>query len=448
MISSLLIVHGPTGGMIAYRDFVPEISKQVQSIFTNYILIDSGTEHPPIFSVKGLTICYITHTDCYLIAASSNSEDTNAATMFSILHSLVTVLDTFLDGFTNARKLELNIAVVMRVLAECSSNGRVFNFDMSFLQNVARPTQVYDVSRSTGSVITKKVAFHPSLHWSREKPAPLTSYDENEIEFTIHERADVVVDLTSNKIVSCVVLGTVNAVVHLINPTEIAVTLSDNVIISQSPLNKQGKGGGIASQSSVELCDVQLHRSVNIPKFHISKQILFTPVEEEFKLLSYRLNKVDSAPIICILSDKSNPQRPLEREYCLKLETLYPSRVISKQIVVSVPVMVNIDTPKLQTRRGIMKYCPHEQVVKWVLESIPGKQIFKSSLSFGVPSKPKDQLGQEVTFLRPIVIEYEIPHHQISGLDIDKCIIGGDVLLDINIARSLTGMVVIRHTTV
>lgn len=448
MISSLLIIHGLTGDMVAYRDFVPEISKRVQGIFTNYILIDPGAEYPPIFSMEGLDICYIKHADCYLVAASNSSEDTNAATMFSILHSLVTTLDTFLDGFTNTRKLELNIVVVMRVLAECSSNGRVFNFDTCFLQNIARPTQVYDTSRSTGSVIVKKTTFHPSSHWSREKPVPLASYDENEIEFTISERADVVVDLTSNKVESCVVLGTVNAVVHLVNSTEVTVTLPDNVTINQSPLSKQGKGGNVTSQSPVELCDVQLHRCVDIPKFHITKKIVFTPVEEEFRLFSYRLNKVESAPIICIITNKSSPQRPLEREYYLKLETLYPSRVISKQIVVSVPVMMNIDSPKLQTRRGIMKYCPHEQVVKWILESLPGKQIFKASLSFGVPSKLKDQLGQDVTFLRPIVIEYDIPHYQISGLDIDRCTIDEDTVVDVDITKSLAGMVVIRHTTV
>lgn len=90
------------------------------------------------------------------MAASSTNADINSATAFSILHSLVTVLDTFLDGFTSARKLELNIVVVLRVLAECSSNGQIFNFDLSFLQNLARPTQVYDTSRSTGVSLSEK----------------------------------------------------------------------------------------------------------------------------------------------------------------------------------------------------------------------------------------------------------------------------------------------------
>lgn len=448
MISSLLIIHGLTGGMVAYRDFIPEASKKVQSIFSNHILIDPGAEHPPIFSMEGFTICYIKHADCYLVAVSSSDADINAATIFSTLHSLAAVLDTFLDGFTNARKLELNIVAVMRVLAECSSNGQVFNFDMSFLQNLARPTQIYDTSRSTGSVVTRKTTFHPSPIWSHERPAPLASYDENEIEFNISERADVVVDLTSNKVESCVVLGSVGAVVHLINSPEITVTLPDNISISQAPLCKQGKSGGVQPQASIELCDVQLHRSVDIAKFHINKKLVFTPVEEQFRLFSYRLNKVDSAPILCIITNRSSPQRPLEREYHLKLETLYPSRIISKRIVISVPVMVNIDSPKLQTRRGIMKYCPHEQVVKWVLESIPGKQIFKALLSFGVPSRSRDQLGHEVTSIRPVVIEYEVPYYQISGLDIDKCTVDADYTPDISITRSLTGMVVIRHTIV
>ncbi|ESU36743.1 Adaptor protein complex, medium subunit family protein [Giardia duodenalis] len=448
MISSLLIIHGLTGGMVAYRDFVPEASKKVQGIFTNHILINLDAEHSPLFSVEDLNICYIKHTDCYLVAASSTNADINSATAFSILHSLVTILDTFLDGFTSARKLELNIVVVLRVLAECSSNGQIFNFDLSFLQNLARPTQVYDTSRSTGSVVVRKTTFHPSPVWSHERPAPLTSYDENEIEFTISERADVVVDLTGNKVESCVVLGAVNATVHLVNSPEITATLSDNVNISQVPSSKQAKGVAAQSQASIELCDVQLHRSVDIAKFHIAKKLVFVPVEEEFRLFSYRLNKVDSAPILCIVTNRSNPQKPLEREYHLKLETLYPSRIISKQIVISVPVMMNIDSPKLQTRRGIMKYCPHEQVVKWILESLPGKQIFKALLNFGVPSRHKDQLGCDATSLRPIVIEYTIPYHHISGLNIDKCVVDADYSPEVTVTKSLTGMVVIKHTIV
>jgi Adaptor complexes medium subunit family len=93
----------------------------------------------------------------------------------------------------------------------------------------------------------------------------------------------------------------------------------------------QGRGG-----RAVDLEDIKFHQCVRLTQFDENRQIVFTPPDGEFQLMSYRLSQLDLTPPFWI--DCQQEHHGTSRiEYLVKIRSQFKQKVQAQSVEVSVP---------------------------------------------------------------------------------------------------------------
>lgn len=105
------------------------------------------------------------------------------------------------------------------------------------------------------------------------------------------------------------------------------------------PTELQGRGG-----QAVDLEDIKFHQCVRLTQFDENRQIVFTPPDGEFTLMSYRLSQLELTPPFWI--DCQQEKHGTSRiEYLVKIRSQFKQKVQAQSVEVSVPCPANCRNP-------------------------------------------------------------------------------------------------------
>lgn len=130
--------------------------------------------------------------------------------------------------------------------------------------------------------------------------------------------------------------------------------------------------------------DVSFHQCVRLSRFESDKIISFIPPDGEFELMTYRLN-TQIKPLIWIeaVVDKHQHSRI---EYMIKARSQFKQRSMANNVVISIPVPPDVDSPKFKASVGKVQYAPDRNVIVWKIKQFPGGKDFVMRAHFGLPS--------------------------------------------------------------
>jgi AP-1 complex subunit mu len=94
----------------------------------------------------------------------------------------------------------------------------------------------------------------------------------------------------------------------------------------------------------VDLEDIKFHQCVRLTQFDENRQIVFTPPDGEFTLMSYRLSQLELTPPFWI--DCQQETHGTSRiEYLVKIRSQFKQKVQAQSVEISVPCPANCRNP-------------------------------------------------------------------------------------------------------
>jgi AP-1 complex subunit mu len=141
----------------------------------------------------------------------------------------------------------------------------------------------------------------------------------------------------------------------------------------------------------------------------------FHSPDGQFQLLSYRLSRTVTKPVIWVeaIIDQHKRSRV---EYLVKARSQFKSACTANNVVILVPVPPDVDSPKFRTNRGSVEYVPSKNAIMWTISKFEGGREFLLRAHFGLPSTTNEEPNEESK--RPIVVRFEIPYFTLSGIQV------------------------------
>jgi len=140
--------------------------------------------------------------------------------------------------------------------------------------------------------------------------------------------------------------------------------------------------------------------------------IMFIPPDGEFDLMTYRLT-AEIKPLFAIeaMVDSHAHSRI---EYLIKVRSQFKPRSVANNVVITIPVPPDADSPKFRTSTGTAVYDPAKDAILWTIKQYPGGKEFLLRAHFGLPSVD----AEEEVAKPPIGLQFEIPYFTVSGIQV------------------------------
>eukprot|EP00892_Ulva_mutabilis_P005767 jgi/Ulvmu1/3562/UM166_0016.1 len=227
-------------------------------------------------------------------------------------------------------------------------------------------------------------------------------YQRNEVFLDCIEQFNLMVN-SKGVIVHSELKGTLQMKAYLSGMPECKLGLNDKTMFS-----RQGRGG-----RSVDLEDIKFHQCVRLTQFDENRQIVFTPPDGEFSLMSYRLSQLELTPPFWI--DCQKEQHGSSRiELLIKIRSQFKQKVQAQSVEVAVPCPPDIRNPVTKQNAGSCAYDATEDCLRWTIKNFPSDKEFFLRANLHLPSVKSEETitGRGP----PIRVTFEIPYNVPSGL--------------------------------
>ena len=147
---------------------------------------------------------------------------------------------------------------------------------------------------------------------------------------------------------------------------ELRLGLNDKVIFNhQSNTTGQSISSGSGGKT-IEMEDVKFHQCVRLSRFENDRTISFIPPDGEFELMSYRLN-TPVKPLIwvdCKIVNFSSSRI----EIIVKARAQFKKKSAANNVEIVIPVPEDVDSPKVKTTAGGVKWHPEKSAIIWKIK--------------------------------------------------------------------------------
>merc|ERR1711862_1017703 len=152
---------------------------------------------------------------------------------------------------------------------------------------------------------------------------------------------------------------------------------------------------------------------VRLAKFETDRTISFIPPDGAFELMSYRLN-TQVKPLIRIEAIVKRHQRS-RLEYTLKARSQFKERSIANNVIITIPVPNDVDSPKFKATLRKVQYKPELDALVWKIKQFQGGRELMLVASFGLPSISDEENPDDRP---PVKVSFEIPYFTVSGIQV------------------------------
>eukprot|EP00124_Ichthyophonus_hoferi_P000112 Ihof_evm2s4 gene=Ihof_evmTU2s4 len=393
MLSCLYILDFK-GKVLIARNYRGDIPMQVIDSFLPMIVEreEEGKEDCPIIVSDNVTFIYIKYQNVYIVATSR--KNANCALILVFLHKMVQVLKEYFKE-VQEESIRDNFVIIYELFDEIMDFGYPQTTETKILQEyITQESHKLQVEASK-----PPMAVTNAVSWRSEG----VKYKKNEVFLDVIESVNLLTSANGN-ILQCEVVGSVKMRVFLSGMPELRLGLNDKVLFGNTGRNPKGK--------AVELEDVKFHQCVRLSRFENDRTISFIPPDGEFELMSYRLSN-QMKPLIWIeaVVEKHSRSRV---EYLIKAKSQFKRRSTASNVIVTIPVPSDADTPKFKTSVGTVKYAPEKNAIVWHIKQFQGGKEFTLRAHFGLPSIERDEQEGKP----PIQVTFEIPYFTTSGIQV------------------------------
>lgn len=307
----------------------------------------------------------------------------------NILVKLLKIVSSIINLFRD------NFVIIYELFDEMMDYGFPQVTDHKLLQDyITQESFRTERASKTLSTVTNVVSWRPEG----------IVYKKNEIFLDIIEKLNLQIAANGN-IISSDIIGNVHVKSNLSGMPELKLGLNDKLMLENSTTGSKAR--------AIEMEDVRFHQCVRLAKFETDRTISFIPPDGEFELMNYRIN-TQVKPLIWV--EASVHRKSSRINYIVNMKSNFRSRLIANDVVISVPVPSDVDSPIFKTSIGNCKYAPEKDCMNWNIKQLYGGKQYSMEAQFGLPSVEKEE--NEEMKSRPISVEFEIPYFAISGVQV------------------------------
>jgi len=347
----------------------------------------------PVFEEDGVTYVFIKLNDIYMLATTSHNANATMILMF-----LYRSANVFKEYFKRIEEESItdNFVIIYELFDEMMDFGCPQTTESKILQEY-----ITQESYKLDDDVRPPPALTNAVSWRGED----IYYKKNEVFLDVTESVNLLVNANGNVLHSEIV-GAINMKTKLSGMPELRLGLNDRVQFG-------GAGAGVGGQKAIEMEDVNFHQCVRLSKFETDKTISFIPPDGKFELMSYRLN-TQVKPLIKVEAIVKRHQRS-RLEYTLKARSQFKQRSVANNVVITIPVPNDVDSPKYKCSMGKVSYKPELDALVWTIKQFQGGRELMLVASFGLPSISDEENPDDRP---PVKVQFEIPYFTVSGIQV------------------------------
>jgi len=397
MVASAIFILDLKGKVLISRNYRGDIPIRKIEKFMPLVLAAEEEEQTlsPILSTEdGVNFLYVKHNNLYLLAMTK--KNSNAVTILLFLHKLIEVFKEYFKVLEE-ESIRDNFVIIYELLDEMMDFGYPQTTESKILQEY-----ITQESHQMEVQVRPPVAVTNAVSWRSEG----IKYRKNEVFLDVIESVNLLVNSNGN-VLRSEILGSIKMKCFLSGMPELRLGLNDKVMFETAGKNATSKG------KAIEMEDVKFHQCVRLSRFENNRTISFIPPDGEFELMSYRLS-TQVKPLIwteVIVQTHSGSRI----EYQIKAKAQFKRRSTANNVIISVPVPEDADTPKFKCSMGSASYAPEKNAIVWTIKQFQGGKEFVLRAHFGLPSVKNEDENQKKP---PISVKFEIPYFTTSGIQV------------------------------
>eukprot|EP01095_Lingulamoeba_sp_RSL-Kostka_P003221 TRINITY_DN1416_c0_g1_i1.p1 TRINITY_DN1416_c0_g1~~TRINITY_DN1416_c0_g1_i1.p1 ORF type:complete len:423 (-),score=129.58 TRINITY_DN1416_c0_g1_i1:166-1434(-) len=387
---SAIFVLDKKGKILINRNYRGDVPMSCAERFIARILEEEDLNITPVSHEDGVTYVYITYNNLYLLAVTP--KNANAAMIIVMLYKLVEVFKSYF-GTVEEESIRDNFVIVLEILDEIADFGLPQTFTPSILKEyITQESYKLEVVKPPPAVTN-------AVSWRKEG----IKYKKNEVFLDVVESVNLLVN-TNGTVLRSEIVGAIKMKSHLSGMPELRLGLNDRV---------QFENTGRSQNRSIEMEDISFHQCVRLSRFENDHTISFIPPDGVFELMSYRLN-THIKPLIWVEAVVDRHQHS-RIEYMVKAKSNFKQRSTANNVVITIPVPEDVDTPKANTNFGKITYSPEKNACVWKIKSFQGGREYSMRAKFGLPSIHNEE---DIDERPPVTVKFDIPYFTVSGIQV------------------------------
>lgn len=392
MSTSAIYILDLKGTVLISRDYRGDLKPHTIDKFMTLLTEKEEEGSPtPIIQGPGCSFAYIQTNNLYIVSVST--KNANVTMVLVLLHKIASVMNEYFKTLEE-ESIRDNFVIIYELLDEMVDFGYPQTTDGKILKEYITQ-QSLKLERN----LTVPQAVTNAVSWRSES----TKHRRNEVFLDVVESVNLLTSPTGIVLYS-EICGVVKMKVFLSGMPELRLGLNDKILYDTT---------GKTRSKSIELEDVKFHQCVRLSRFETDRSITFVPPDGDFELMSYRINSA-LQPLIWI-NTTIEEHAHSRVEYLVIARAQFKKRSTAQNVVVIIPVLEYVDSPKFKTSVGTAVYDPSENHIKWNIKSFPGGKEFVLKAQFQLPSIEDEASVETKT---PVQVKFEIPYFTISGIQV------------------------------
>jgi len=395
---SAIFILDNKGKILINRDYRGDVPMSCAERFISRVMEEEELNVKPVFEEDGITYIYIKENNVYLLAVTNRNA--NAAMIIMFLYRIINVFKEYFKEIEE-ESIRDNFVIIYELLDEMMDFGYPQTTEPKILQEyITQESYKLDVTD-----VRPPQAITNAVSWRSEN----IKHKKNEVFLDVMESVNLLVN-TNGTVLRSEIVGCIKMKSCLSGMPELRLGLNDRVQFDGGGRSRSSSGGG---PRAIEMEDVSFHQCVRLSRFENDRTISFVPPDGEFDLMTYRLN-TQIKPLIWIeaVVDKHQHSRI---EYMVKARSQFKQRSTANNVIISIPVPEDVDSPKFKASIGKVSYAPDKNVIIWKIKQFPGGRDFMMRAHFGLPSIHNEENPDERP---PVTVSFEIPYFTVSGIQV------------------------------
>ena len=285
----------------------------------------------------------------------------------------------FLKGFIEVLKsyfkeveeesIKDNFVIIYELLDECIDNGYIQCLDINLLKEYIKTSyhELIKPSKNKNSM-TDGPQVGKTISWRKEG----IKHKENECFLDVIERLNFTVSVNGT-VTRSEIVGTVKANSKLSGMPTVELGLNE----------KQESQNGL-SGPDVDFEDVKFHKCVNLQEYENRKNIVFTPPDGEFELMTYFIKTRVKALFSVVLDNVSSSDTKIEKT--IKVTSNFKSLSSAHDVSVLIPVPCDINNWSVTCKYGEVAYAPEKDCLVWKIANFKGEESYSLDYKLVMPT--------------------------------------------------------------
>jgi len=407
MAASAAFILDHKGKVLISRNYRGDVPMNLASKFITKLLDEEEVNMKPVVEEDGVSYIYVKYNNLYLLAITERNANSTMVLMY--LYKLIEVFKEYFKEIEE-ESIRDNFVVIYELMDEMMDFGYPQTTDAKILQEYITQ-QGYKLDREQAKNIIGQLT--GQTPW---RPQGI-KYRKNEVFLDVIESVNMMVS-ANGTILRSEIVGTVKVKACLSGMPDLRLGLNDKVVFDTTDDPSPGKNQAdfddpTKKKSGVELDDVKFHQCVRLSRFDRDRTISFIPPDDEFELMSYRLN-TNVKPLIWVEA-VIDPHAHSRVEYLIKAKANFRTTSVANNVQIFVPVPPDADSPKFSATIGTARYAPEKDAIVWTIKQFQGGKEGMMRAHFGLPSIHNEEVADKKP---PISVKFEIPYYALSGIQV------------------------------